>query len=242
MDKEKKVLENKSQDQVQENFDNNFTPGVHKWGRFSMVLALILSFLPILYMYFILGWKADVSAYLGIIIAIGSFGIGMWLTEPISYFPILGSAGTYMSYLAGNVGNMRAPVSLSVQSALDTDVTTPRGNIATIIAIAASVYVNLAILVFIIIVGQGLLSIMPQMIIDSFAYIIPSLFGCVIVMRFRKNVKMAIQYAIPATIVYLIVRQIPQVMTFRLAIVIGSTVLYAYIKNKMENKSQTDNN
>lgn len=223
---------------VQNKFDNEFTPGVHKWGRLSMIIALFLSFAPIGYMYFIMDLRADSAAYISVIIAISSFGIGMWLTEPMSYFPILGSAGTYMGYFAGNVGNMRAPVALSVQSALNTDVTTPKGNIATIIAIAASVYVNLIILIVIVLVGQQLLNVFPKAILDSFAYILPALYGSLIVMRFRNNPKLAIKYAIPAIIIYFVVRQIPQVMTFRLAIVIGGTILYGYILDKSKKKAE----
>lgn len=223
-------------DLAQKDFDENFTPGVHSWGRLSMVIALILSFAPIVYMYFIKGWRAPNSAYISVIIAIVSFGIGMWLTEPMSYFPILGSAGTYMGYFAGNVGNMRAPVALSVQSSLNTDVTTPKGNIATIIAIATSVYVNLIILFFIIIVGQQLLNVFPQVILDSFKYILPAMYGSLIVMRARKNFKLAIKYVIPALVIYFLVRPIAAIKTFRLAFVMAGTILYGFGEHKIRNK------
>ena len=90
-------------------YETKFITDIHKWGRVSMLIALILSFLPIGYMYFVKGWNESVSAFASVTIAISSFGIGMWLTEPMSYFPILGSAGTYMGYFAGNVSNMRVP-------------------------------------------------------------------------------------------------------------------------------------
>lgn len=224
-------------DLAQKEFDEKFTPGVHRWGRLSMIIAIVLSFAPILYMYFIKGWRAESTAYVSVVIAIVSFGIGMWLTEPMSYFPILGSAGTYMSYFAGNVGNMRAPVALSVQSSLDTDVSTPKGNIATIIAIATSVYVNLIILFLIIIVGQQLLNMFPQAILDSFKYIIPAIYGSLIVMRARRNPKLAIKYVIPALIIYFIVRQFAAIRTFRLAFVMAGTILYGYTNHKIKNKA-----
>ena len=152
-------------------YETKFITDIHKWGRVSMLIALILSFLPIGYMYFVKGWNESVSAFASVTIAISSFGIGMWLTEPMSYFPILGSAGTYMGYFAGNVSNMRVPVALSIQNALKSDVTEPRGNIATIIAVAISVFVNLCILLIVIIVGQNLLAIFPQVVLKSFKYV-----------------------------------------------------------------------
>lgn len=230
-------MENNNLTSLERDYEDRFLTGVHSWGRLSMAIAMFLSFLPIIYMYFINGWKADLSSYAAVIVAIVSFGIGMWLTEPMSYFPILGSAGTYMGYFAGNVSNMRAPVALSVQSALDTDVTTPKGNIATIIAVGTSVYVNLAILIVIVIVGQRLLDVFPPAILNSFKYLLPAMYGSLIVMRFRSNPKLAIKYAIPAIILYFIVKQIPAVSTFALAIVIGGTILFGYIENKVTSKN-----
>lgn len=228
-------MENNKRNEMEQEYQNIFLPQIHRWGRTTMVVALILSLLPIGYMYFIKGWKVDIASYSSVIFAISSFGIGMWLTEPMSYFPILVSAGTYMSYFSGNVSNMRAPVALSVQSALDTEVQTPRGNIATIMAIGVSVFVNLGILLIIIILGQKLLEIFPPVVLGSFKYLIPSLYGGSIVMRFKNNPRLALKYSIPAIILYFIVRQIPGVSTFALAIVIAGTILFGYIEYKVKN-------
>lgn len=221
---------------AQEKFDNELTPMIHRWGRTTMVIALSLSFLPIVYMYFVKGWQADVASYISVFIAIGSFGIGMWLTEPMSYFPVLGSAGTYMGYFAGNVGNMRAPVAISVQSALDTDVTTAKGNIATIVGIAMSVYFNLAILLFIVLMGQQLLAVFPPTIVSAFQYILPAMYGSLIVMRFRKNTKQAIKFGIPAAILYFIIKSVPAFSTFALALVMGGSILSGFGIYKFEEK------
>lgn len=221
-------------------YENKFITDIHRWGRISMLIALILSFLPIGYMYFIKGWTESASAFASVTIAISSFGIGMWLTEPMSYFPVLGSAGTYMGYFAGNVSNMRVPVALSIQNALKTDVTEPRGNIATIIAVAASVFVNLCILLIVVIIGQNLLAIFPQVVLKSFKYVLPSLFGSVIVMRFRGQPKRAIKYFIPTVITYYLVRLIPGIGTFKLAIVIAGTIIYGYIFHKIEKNKKAE--
>ncbi|AIN94215.1 hypothetical protein [Treponema putidum] len=221
-------------------YENKFIPGIHKWGRLSMLIALILSFLPIGYMYFVKGWSESASAFASVTIAIASFGIGMWLTEPMSYFPILGSAGTYMGYFAGNVSNMRVPVALSIQNALKSDVTEPRGNIATIIAVATSVFVNLCILLIVIIVGQKLLTVFPPVVIKSFKYVLPSLFGSLIVMRFKGEPKKAIKYFIPTAIIYYLIGFIPGIGTFKLAIVIGGTIIYGYIFHKIEKNKKAE--
>ena len=45
--------------------------------------------------------------YISGAIGVASIGVGMWISEPEAYWPVLGSAGTYIAYLSGNVGGMR---------------------------------------------------------------------------------------------------------------------------------------
>lgn len=213
---------------VMEDYQGSFMKRVHLIGRGSMLVAALLSFLPILYFYFIKGWQAPASAYTTVTIAIVAYGFSMWLTEPVSYYPILGSAGTYMGYLAGNVGNMRAPVAMAIQSSVGEDVNTPRGNVATIIAIAMSVYVNLAILTCIITAGEFILGILPKVILDAFAFTLPSLYGSMLVMRMMANPKKSGLYLGVTVIIYFIVRNVPALNSYSLAICVVGTILAAY--------------
>ncbi|MEA4921619.1 MAG: hypothetical protein VB078_11985 [Clostridiaceae bacterium] len=217
---------------VMEDYQNNFMKKVHLIGQGSMIIAAMLSFLPIAYFYFVKGWQASGSAYTTVIIAIVAYGFSMWLTEPVSYYPILGSAGTYMSYLAGNVGNMRAPVAMAIQSSLGEEVTSPRGNIATIISIAMSVYVNLLILIGIVAGGEAILNILPKTIINAFAYTLPSLYGSMLVMRIMAKPKKALLYLPFTVVIYFVTMYIPAFTTYSLAICVVGTILAAYVLYK----------
>lgn len=220
--------------EVNEDYQQNFMKKVHVIGRGSMVIAAILSFLPIIYFYFVKGWQASGSAYTTVTIAIVAYGFSMWLTEPVSYYPILGSAGTYMGYLAGNVGNMRAPVAMAVQSSLGEEVTSPRGNLATIISIATSVYVNLAILVVIILSGEAILSVLPQIVLDAFTYTLAALYGSMLTMRVMGNPKRALTYLPVTVVIYFITNAIPALKSYSLAVCVVGTILVAYALFKAE--------
>lgn len=67
-----------------------------------MAIALILSLLPTIYFVFIKGIEVPLSTFISVVIAIFTFAIGMWLSEPAAFWPVLGSAGTYFAFLAGN--------------------------------------------------------------------------------------------------------------------------------------------
>lgn len=129
-------------------------PAVHRIGRFTMAVAFILAFLPVAYFVFIKGYSLPLASYINTIVVITSIGIGMWLTEPVTYWPVLGSAGTYLAYLSGNVGGMRFPVAMNVQASLKADINTPRGQVITIVGIVGSIVSNLIILFLIVIFGS----------------------------------------------------------------------------------------
>lgn len=214
---------------MEQEYQDIFMRRVHLVGRSSMVIGLLLSFLPVIYLYFFKGYRADASSYFQVIFAVVAYGLSLWLTEPLSYYPILGSAGTYMAYLSGNVGNMRAPVAMAVQSSMKEEVTTPRGNIGTIITIAISVFVNIIILAAIIYGGTYLLKVLPQDVLDAFAYTLAALYASMITMRTVNNPKRALSYMPVTIILFYIAKNIAPLKRYTLAICIAGTILFAYL-------------
>ncbi|MCC8164247.1 MAG: hypothetical protein LIO86_14065 [Lachnospiraceae bacterium] len=123
--------------EAQDAYTAEFVPNVHRIGRITMVVALFFSFLPTAYFLIVKGYTTPVTDYINVIVALCVFCFGVWVTEPLAYWQVLGSAGTYMGYLSGNVSGMRFPVALNLQSAMKADINTPRGQIVTIVGIQA---------------------------------------------------------------------------------------------------------
>lgn len=234
-----KVMNNETKvmSDAQKDYQENFMPRVHVLGRFTMSVAFVLSFLPVIYYFFIKGYTLPWSSYFNVIVAIASIGIGLWLTEPLAYWPILGSAGTYISYLSGNVGAMRFPVALSVQSATGADINTPRGQVITIVGIVASVFANLVILLATILSGSWLISVLPASVMAAFGFVMPCLYGCMLMMRFASGKAGLVgtflhnlPYLATAIGVKLLITYVfPQLLTYGTALAVGATILVAYI-------------
>ena len=72
------------------------------------------------------------------LIAVWSFMAVMAVLEPIVYYPILGFGGTYMSFLVGNVLNLRVPVSATAQQVAGTKEGTAEAEIVSTLGIAGS--------------------------------------------------------------------------------------------------------
>ena len=82
-----------------------------------MLLGIITCFGPALVISVVYGYMPPVSAIIAGTIAQISVSGAFYIVEPISYFPILGIPGTYLTFLSGNTSNMRVPCSSVAQEA-----------------------------------------------------------------------------------------------------------------------------
>jgi hypothetical protein len=172
-----------------EEFNKEFLPKVHRAGITTMVLALVFATLPTIYFVFIKGIKVELSSFLAVVGAIATFSIGMWISEPAAFWPVLGSAGTYVAFLAGNASSMRLPVALTARSSLEdgNDLENPKVHIAMIIALFASVWVNLAILICIVFAGDLIIAALPATVFAAFSYVMPCLVANNIMLQLRDK-------------------------------------------------------
>lgn len=164
-----------------ETYDNDFNRKVHFWGRLSIAIAFFVSFSIPFYLTFIAGHNVDTAVLVkGLVFVVGFVGI-IYFIEPISYFPVLGPIGTYMSFLSGNIGNMRMPVVGAVQNALQVEAGSRKAEMAAVFGLAASNVANLAILLVVVIGGTALVNILPKSILGAFSYAVPGIIGSMIV-------------------------------------------------------------
>lgn len=219
----------------EEDYASNFMPAVHRTGRLTMFLALILSFLPVVYFIVVKGYTLPWNTYLSGIVGVFSIGIGMWLSEPEAYWPVLGSAGTYISYLSGNVGGMRFPVATAVQKNMNADINTPRGQVITIIGIVASVYANLIILLVIVLAGEWILKVLPEAVTSAFSFVMVSMLGAMLVMNmngkagFTKGLLKSLPYFAVAILIFVLCNiVIPSMFGWGMAIAVGCCILVGY--------------
>lgn len=150
------------------------------WGRTTLLLALIASFLPPLYLAVVHGVLPEYSNIVKAFSMIASVMLVSWTVEPIAYFPIVGITGTYMSWLAGNISNMRVPVSALSQSTANVQEGTPEGDIVSTLGIGISVIVNLVILILAVLFGQQVISSLPPSVQAAFQFILPAVFGAIL--------------------------------------------------------------
>ncbi|HIW20813.1 MAG TPA: hypothetical protein H9887_02145 [Candidatus Dorea intestinavium] len=166
-------MENKSY------YSKTYIPNIIKWGKATMLLGILTSFLPALVISFVYGYMPPISAIIAGTISQISVSGAFYIVEPISYFPILGIPGTYLTFLSGNTSNMRVPCSSVAQEAAGVEMGTEKGSVISTIGIAVSILVNVAILTAGAIGGNVLIGLMPAGAKEALTFLLPALYGAV---------------------------------------------------------------
>lgn len=159
-------------------FEKEFLPYVIRTGRITNVLGVVCSFVPGLVLLVVFGIAPPLAAVAAAFVAIAS-AVGMlWFIEPISYFPVIGVAGTFMAFLTGNISNLRVPCATVSQKVAGVEPGTKEGGIIATLGMAVSVLVNTLILTLGVFFGSYLLTKMPAGVNAALGtYLLPSLFG-----------------------------------------------------------------
>lgn len=184
-------MENNNKNADTNRFDGVYLPDIIKWGKITSWLGVLFGFGPALVLAVVYGIVPPISAILtGFVSMAGAVGV-LWFIEPISYFPIVGVAGTYMAFLTGNISNLRIPAATVAQKVAGVQPGSKEGSIIATLGMAISVIVNISILTLGVLAGTRILASLPQNIVDAFDYLLPSLFGALFIQFAVSKPKLA---------------------------------------------------
>lgn len=169
-----------SKDVSLEEYQKDFSAPIHRMGRLTNLLGAAAMFLPSIWMYIQYGVFPPANAILiGLGLAL-TYAVPFWIIEPISYYPTLGDAATYMSFLAGNISNMRVPCAAVAQEVAGVEEGSRKGELVATVGIAISIWLSI-IAVFIGAVATGwIVKVFPAWWQTAFkSYLLPAVFGAV---------------------------------------------------------------
>lgn len=113
--------------------------------------------------------------------------------EVVTYTPMLGTAGTYLSFVTGNLTTLKAPSALNAMENAGVTAESEEGEIISTIAIATSSIVTTVILVVGVLVLSMIKPILESPVLDpAFDNVLPALFGGLAVVYISKNWKISI--------------------------------------------------
>lgn len=186
-------------------YTEEYMPKVNKIGKFTGYVGVLVAFIPAVVLAIVFGILPKPAALLTAFISGASaFGV-LWFVEPISYFPVVGSAGTYMAFLSGNISNMRIPCASMAQVAADVKPGTQEGSVIATLGMAVSIIINVSVLTVGAILGTSVLSMLPESVKGALNYLLPALFGALLVQFGMKMKKHSIFMVIIAIILYILI-------------------------------------
>jgi hypothetical protein len=113
--------------------------------------------------------------------------------ETITFVPMLGAGGSYLSFVTGNISNLKLPCALNALEQNGVSANSEEGEVISTIAIAVSSIVTTLIIIIGVICIVPLSPILSAPVLEpAFAQILPALFGGLGVAFISKNWKIAV--------------------------------------------------
>lgn len=171
---------------------SEFRKIIKNLGMVFVTLALIANFIPAVYVSMVTGTFPSAAELFQLwLAAAAAFGVG-YFVQPISFFPMVNMAGSFMVWICGNVGELRVPAAAMAQKVTNCEQGSPKAEIMATIGIAASIFVSVSMITFFAVVGSQIIPLMPQAIMKGFSFILPAVLGAVYADLCGKNLILGI--------------------------------------------------
>lgn len=170
-----------------------YLDSVHYYGRIwgIALLALIILFPVAVCLIFraVPNWSALANGLIATLPMYWAVGI----IEVITYVPMLGAGGTYLSFVTGNISNLKLPCAVDAMERANVKASSEEGEIISTISIAVSSIVTTLIIILGVILIIPLTPILESPVLEpAFGMILPALFGGLAVVFISKNAKLSI--------------------------------------------------
>ena len=126
--------------------------------------------------------------------------------ETVTYVPMLGAGGSYLSFVTGNISNLKLPCALNAMEQNGLSASSEEGELISTIAIAASSIVTTLIILLGVLLIAPLTPILEAPVLQpAFEQILPALFGGLGVAFVSKNWKLAVDPVLLMLVLFIFV-------------------------------------
>lgn len=184
------------------NIIDSYDESIHKLGRLTGLITITLiiavpAFICVKYNIF-----PPLKGLLSGIASIWMIEIPICLSEVLTYCPMLGSGGSYIAFVSGNLTNLKIPCASMCVETAGVKPSTKEGDIISTLSVAASTIVTELIVIIGVIAIVPLTPILNSPVLAlAFQNILPALFGGLGVYWIAKQWKLAVVPLIFAIII-----------------------------------------
>lgn len=191
-------------------FFNKFNSGLHRIGRATMLIGMLALIAVPFIISFLYSTSVDANGFVAGILNVGALYIPVAIVEFLVYAPMLGVGGSYISFITGNVTNMKIPCAMNARDIAGTEVGTPENEIISTLSTATSAIVTTLVIVVGVVLLVPLQPLLENPVVKpAFDYVVPALFGALGLKYFSKSLKIAV---IPVSVMALLCIFVPSMI------------------------------
>ena len=210
-----------------------FEKWVHKFGMGSSAILLLLMVAFPFAVSLIYGVWPDFAAITPAIVMIVLILAPYWPGETIGYMTTMGPGALYMSYITGNVTNLRMPATVGTMQSIGLKPNTDECHTMAIIACGASNFVTVGLLAIGLLLSVPLQPILySETLQPAFNFALPALFGGLVAQGVCKDGKTFGLYLIPLVICVALALTGMSAAYFMLITVAMGAVVYYFLDYK----------
>lgn len=216
--------------------ERTFTDKMHLWGSIWSVSALLVLYsVPLIFSIRYNAFPEFNTLFKALLTVVPIY----WATaviEVITYTPMLGAGGTYLSFLTGNITNLKLPCAMNAMERAKVKANSEEGEIISTIAIGASAITTTVI------IAIGVLAFSPvlpkilaegSVIKPAFEYVVPALFGALGASYFAKYWKISVLPIAVGILVYIFSPGVPVGTMIFVTIVVSILGAFGMYKSKL---------
>ena len=171
----------------------SYIDSVHRDGRIWNIGVMILLMAFPVTVAIMFGASPDWGALVKGLIATAPMYWVVGVIETVTYVPMLGAGGSYLSFVTGNISNLKLPCAINALEQNEVSANSEEGEIISTIAIATSSIVTTIIIIIGVVLIVPLTPVLNAPVLQpAFEQILPALFGGLGVAFVSKNWKLAV--------------------------------------------------
>ncbi len=202
----------------------SYMDSVHRAGRaWGIAVGVLIMLFPVA-VSLIFSTMPNMKVLAQGLIATAPMYWAVGIVEIFTYVPMLGAGGTYLSFITGNISNLKLPCAIDAMERAKVKASSEEGEVISTIAIAVSSIVTTLIIIIGVVCIVPLTPLLESPVLKpAFDMILPALFGGLAVVFISKNAKLSIA---PIVLMLILFISVPALNAGTVGIMVPVGVLF----------------
>ncbi len=212
--------------------------GTHRLGRLVSLITLVMLVGAPFLIGSVLGAMPDLGAAAHGFLAVGLVWTVSSVVEFLVYTPMLGSGGSYLAFITGNLINMKIPCAINARDLAGVKAGTRENEIVSTLSIAVSSLTTILVLALGVLLLQPLQPLLqsPELR-PAFDQVVPALFGALAYKYYRKNLRLALWPLLLMSAVFILLPSLQSQTSILIIPAGGLAILLAWLAYRKGKKA-----